>query len=471
MFVEPPKDYWFVMGEYLPPPFGIIQLAAFLEQQDSSLELEVIDSQAEGLDWKKLETRLDALQPDIVAPSTVSTCNAYKVIRTLEIAKKTNPNTTTLVGGQHFSVTAQESLQTYPEIDFIIRGEGERTLAELVQTIKTNSSVSKVAGISYRKDDKIHHTPPRPLIENLDDLPFPGYHFVRDHMKKYHFRLMAGSDTPYALIEASRGCLYQCAFCSQWEYWGGKHRSKSPQRIADEMEYCYREFGSRFLWLTDDNFGLGPKTNQLCDSIIKKGIAENIIWFMQARSDDIVRHQSLLPKLRQSGLMWILVGLENPDPQILKTLNKNLDPSLAKEAMDLLKRNDILAQATLIIGERNDSLESIDTLRQWVNHLDPDVAIYMILTPYPGTALHAVAKKNSWIEDTNWAHYDMLHAIMPTQHLNRQQLQKELFKCYRSFYGSMKRRILGVFSSNIIKRRAYRYMMRQGVLKALRELF
>jgi anaerobic magnesium-protoporphyrin IX monomethyl ester cyclase len=334
-----------------------------------------------------------------------------------------------------------------------------------------NSSVSKVAGISYKDGGKIRHNPPRPLIENLDELPFPGYHFVREHMKKYHFRLMAGLNTPYALIEASRGCLYQCTFCSQWEYWGGKHRSKSPQRIADEMEYCYQEFGSKFLWLTDDNFGLGPKANQLSDAILEKGIADDIIWFMQARADDIVRHKALLPKLRQAGLQWILVGLENPDPQILKTLNKNLDPSLAKEAMDLLKHNDILAQATLIIGERNDTLESIKTLRQWVNHLDPDVAIYMILTPYPGTTLHAVAKKNNWIEDSNWAHYDMVHAIMPTQHLDRHQLQEELFKCYRSFYGSMKRRILGVFSSNAIKRRAYRYMMRQGVLKALRELF
>jgi anaerobic magnesium-protoporphyrin IX monomethyl ester cyclase len=143
VFVEPPKDYWFVMGEYLPPPFSILQLAAYLEQQDATLELEVIDSQAEDLDWEKLETRLKALQPDIVAPSTVSTCNAYKVIKTVEIAKKINPNITTLVGGQHFSVTAQDTLQTYPEIDYVIRGEGERTLAELVQTLKKNSSVSK----------------------------------------------------------------------------------------------------------------------------------------------------------------------------------------------------------------------------------------------------------------------------------------------------------------------------------------
>ncbi len=459
------------MGEYLPPPFGVIQLAAYLEQHDPSLELEVVDCQAEHLDWKGLQKRLDNLQPDIVAPSTIATCNAYKVAKVVEIAKRVNPEVATVVGGQHFSVTAQDALQQYPEIDFVVRGEGERTLAELVGTLKTQSALSKVAGISYRKAGKIYHTPPRPLIENLDELPFPGYHFVKQHMQKYHFTMMAGSNTPYALIEASRGCVYQCAFCSQWEFWGGKHRSKSPQRIADEMEYCYREFGSKFLWLTDDNFGLGANTNQLCDALLEKGVADDIIWFMQARSDDIVRHKTLLPKLRKAGNMWILVGLENPDPKTLKNLNKKLDPSIAKEAMELLKQNDILAQATLIIGEQNDNRDSITKLRRWVNYLDPDIAIFMILTPYPGTKLHMLAQQNKWIEDTNWAHYDMVHAIMPTQHLSRQELQRELFKCYRSFYGSMKRRISGVFSSNIIKRRAYRYMMRQGVLKALRGLF
>ncbi|MFB0523335.1 MAG: radical SAM protein, partial [Candidatus Bathyarchaeia archaeon] len=367
--------------------------------------------------------------------------------------------------------TAQESLETYPEIDIVVRGEGEQTLAELIQALERKGSLSKVKGISFRHGGEIIHTPHRPLINNLDELPFPGYHFVEEHMKKYHFKMMAGANTGYALVEASRGCPHHCTFCSQWRFWGGRWRAKSPRRIADEIEYCYREFGSRFLWLTDDNFGLGERASELCDEIIRRGIADDIMWFVQARCDDIVDHEGLLPKMRRAGNLWVLVGLESHSPETLETFRKGIDPSHAKLAMDLLKRNDIFAQATFIIGERRDSHESIERLREFIDEVDPDLAIFMILTPFPGTELYEVAKRNGWIEDTNWANYDMIHAIMPTENLSREEVQEELYKCYRSFYGSVKRRVKGLFSPNLLKRRTYRYLASQGLLKALRDLF
>ncbi|TRO54039.1 cobalamin B12-binding domain-containing protein, partial [Candidatus Bathyarchaeota archaeon] len=112
LFVEPPKDYWFVMGEYLAPPYGILQLAAYLEKQNEQIEINVIDCNAEGLDWQQLERRIESFNPDIVASSALATCNTYVTLRTLEIAKKLNPEVLTVVGGQHFTVLAQESLET-----------------------------------------------------------------------------------------------------------------------------------------------------------------------------------------------------------------------------------------------------------------------------------------------------------------------------------------------------------------------
>jgi anaerobic magnesium-protoporphyrin IX monomethyl ester cyclase len=103
--------------------------------------------------------------------------------------------------------------------------------------------------------------------------------------------------------------------------------------------------------------------------------------------------------------------------------------------------------------------------------MDPDIAIYMILTPFPGTKIYEEAKRNGWIEDTNWANYDMVHAIMPTQYLTRMEVQEQLYECYRSFYGSMPRRLKGLFSSNKLKRRTYRYLAGQGVLQELKRLF
>src|SRR4030043_1138812 len=132
LFMEPPKDIWFVMGEYLPPPYGIIQLGAYLEKNVEGVEVEVLDCNAEHVDWKGMEKRIESSNPDIVASSSLATCNTYVVARTLETAKKVNPDILTVTGGQHFTATAQESLKEYPVIDVIVRGEGEQTLCEIV---------------------------------------------------------------------------------------------------------------------------------------------------------------------------------------------------------------------------------------------------------------------------------------------------------------------------------------------------
>ncbi|HVP92857.1 MAG TPA: radical SAM protein [Acidobacteriota bacterium] len=265
LFVEPPKDIWFVMGEYLPPPFGIIQLAAYLERETRDIDIEVLDCNAQQVAWKEMEDRIKSSNPDIVASSSLATCNTYVVARALETAKKANPGILTVAGGQHFTATAQESLKAYPEIDVIVRGEGEQTFTELVRNADNKASFSRISGISFRHDGEIIHNSPRPLIENLDDLPYPGYHFVKDIVHRYHFVGMSGRNAPYALIEGSRGCSHNCKFCSQWRHWQGIWRTKTSRRIADEMEFCYRNYGSRFIWLTDDNFGLGKRGNYIAE--------------------------------------------------------------------------------------------------------------------------------------------------------------------------------------------------------------
>jgi len=471
LFVEPPKDIWFVMGEYLPPPYGIIQLAAYLEKEVKDVEIEVLDCNAQQVDWKGLERRIESFNPDVVASSALATCNAYVVARTLETAKRINPNILTVTGGQHFTATAQESLETYPEVDVIVRGEGEQTLVELVRNANKKSFFPKIKGLSFKHKGKIFHNQAGPLIENLNDLPYPGYHFVKDIVHKYHFAAMAGFNAPYALIEGSRGCTHTCTFCTQWRHWLGKWRVKSPKRIADEMEFCYQNYGSRFIWLTDDNLGSGERVSEVADEILQRKMADDLMWFVQARCDDIVRNEKSLPKLRKSGLRWVLLGVETPKQSTLESFKKGITAEDAKKAVALLKENDIAAHTMFIIGDRKDTAESIASLREFVNELDPDFAIFAILTPFPRTEIFEEAKRNGWIEDFSWSHYDMVHAIMPTETLSRKEVQEELYICYRSFYGSWKRRFQGIFSRNELRRRVYWYMASRGILGQLKTLF
>jgi len=467
--VEPPKHYWFVMGEYLSPPSSLLILSAYVERALPDVMVDILDCQAERLSWKGLEQRIATLQPTIICTSGFTT-NVYSCARTCELAKKVNDNIVTVAGGIHFSYTPDESLRNYPEIDYIVRGEGEQTLVDLIKTLHQKGSIYNVQGISWRHNGTIVHNPPRPLIENLDTLPYPAYHLVEQHLKKYHFTMMTGKHTIYMIVEGARGCEHRCSFCTQWNHWRNRWRTKSAKRIADEIEYMHDIYGGVFLWFTDDHMNLRQRGKPLYEELRHRQCKDDIKIFFQVRTDDIIHHPEVLGNLREVGTHWILCGVESDSAEQLKEYNKNICAADAYTAMKLLHQYDIFAQAMFVIGGRKDTHESIERLRRYSEDITPDFAIYTTLTPFPGTSFYDAAKKNGWIQDTNYANYDMTHAIMPTEMLTRQEVQEELYRCYYSYYGSVAKGIAGVFAKNKLKRTVYRHMAGQHVLSRLRRL-
>jgi anaerobic magnesium-protoporphyrin IX monomethyl ester cyclase len=469
LFIEPPRNFWFVMGEYLPPPSALLILAAYVERELPEVDIDIVDCQADRLDWKSLERYIESANPSMVLTSGFTT-NAYTCARTCEIAKTVNADIVTIVGGIHFSFTPDESLQSFPEIDYIVRGEGELTIVDLIKTLENKGKISEVKGISYRKNTKIVHNPGRPLIENLDILPYPAYHLVEEKLKRYHFTMMAGRNTRYMILEGARGCEHQCSFCTQWNHWGNRWRTKSAKRIADEIEFLHETHGGVFLWFADDHMKLGSRGKQLYEELRQRPCKEDVMLFFQARIDDIAQHPDLITKLREVGTYWILCGVETDSQEILNEYKKGIKTQDAYEAMKIMNQNDIFSQAMFVIGTRRDTHESIERLRNYSLDLTPDLAIYTALTPFPGTIYYETAKKNGWIEDTNYANYDMAHAIMPTESLTRKEVQEELWNCYRSFYGSITKNITGVLSKNKLKRTVYRHMAGQYILEKFRRL-
>lgn len=469
LFVEPPRNFWFVMGEYLPPPSVLLILAAYIKRELPQLEIDILDCQAERMNWEGLEKYIESSKPSIVLTSGF-TCNTYTCVRTCEIAKKVDEKIITVVGGIHFSFTSEESLVNFPEIDIIIRGEGELTLVDLIKTLNKKGKLDQVQGISFRNKKVIVHTLSRPLIKNLDSLPYPAYNLIEDNLKKYHFTMMAGRNTRYMILETARGCEYKCSFCTQWNHWGGTWRTKSTKRIVDEIEYLNETYGGVFLWLTDDHVNLRHRGKQLYEELRHRRCKDDIMLFFQARTDDIASNTDLIPKLRDVSVYWILCGVETDSEENLKEYKKGIIKSDAYNAMKLLNKNDIFSQAMFVIGSRRDTHESIERLRQFSLDLAPDIAIYTALTPFPGTIYYETAKKNGWIQDYNYANYDMVHAIMPTETLSKKEVQEELWRCYQTFYGSINKGITGVLSTNKLKRTVYRHMAGQFVLSKLRRL-
>ncbi len=472
LLVEPPKKLWFVMGDYLPPPTQLLQLGAYVEREMPEVRLEVVDCQAEGLNYEGLRKRIAGVAPDVVALSGNMTCNAYTVARAVQVAKEVSPDIRTVVGGQHYTFLADQSLRTIPELDFIVRGEGELTFAALLRSLFDGHAFAGIEGLSFRHDGEVVHAPDRAFVPDLDALPYPAYHLVERLLDRYHFRMMTGPHVRYFVVEGSRGCQYNCSFCTQCLHWRHTWRTKSAKRLADEFQYLQERYGGgeTFFWLADDNFMLAHRGTGFCQEMDRPSLREATSWFVQARADDIAKMESVVPRLRQVGCVWMLLGVEHNSETILGELNKRSSAATAKKAVGILNRSDVLSQAMFILGSRQESAASAEALREFVVDLDPGIPIFGCLTPFPGTRTYQEAEARGWVEDRNWSHYDMIHAIMPTESLSRREVQEELYACYRRFFGSVPRGIRGLLSKNRLKRGAYARMMKKRILRDLRGL-
>jgi anaerobic magnesium-protoporphyrin IX monomethyl ester cyclase len=230
------------------------------------------------------------------------------------------------------------------------------------------------------------------------------------------------------------------------------------------------ELKAGFIWLTDDNFECGRRGDELANELKARGFDESVPWFFQSRTDAIARNPDLISRLRKVGNNWQLIGVESGSAKTLEAFNKGETTNDAKEAVRILKDNDIFSQAMLVIGSRKDGRGSIQATRDFVQELDPHLVVYTILTPLPGSEVHAEARRNGWIEDENYGHYDMAHAIMSTETLSRNEVQGELYDCYKDFYASPVKALKGLFSSNEIKKNCFRHLAGKRVLGTLRQL-
>ncbi|MHA2245167.1 MAG: B12-binding domain-containing radical SAM protein [Candidatus Hodarchaeales archaeon] len=477
LLIEPPKNYWFVMGDYLPPPFNLILLAAVVEKELPDVEVKVIDSQAEELDWMALEQRIKQEKADIVGTGSHATCNVYKTVRTLDIAKKSDPEVITITGGSHFTMFDEETLNQYPFIDIIVRYEAEKALVDLLRHFQTHGrlkeALKNIKGIAFKQNGDFRRTADYPPLtsEELDSLPYPAYHLLPD-MKKYHFAMM--SDAPYIILEGSRGCTHNCTFCSQTTFYRRHWSAKSVKRIADEMEWMYNTFGSRFFWFTDDNFcGGSPRSiEDLCQEMLSRGLnGDEIEWFAQMRVDSILKVDTVLSTMNRAGNYWQLVGGESPLKNVLDEFKKGIQGNQTIDAIKLLKKNNIMAQLMIMLGHENETRESIQQTMRWATDVvKPDFIITMLVTPYPGTPMYEDLSEKGRIIDDNWTNYDMIHAVCDMKYLSAIELQEELYNAYRHVYDSWSRRFGGIFSRNKYKRRIFWYYFKAGVVGQLKKL-
>ncbi|MEW6039940.1 MAG: radical SAM protein, partial [Elusimicrobiota bacterium] len=291
-------------------PLGLAYIAAVLEKAGHSVQ--VID-----LNHEK----------SFVLPKTVDLVGITAASSTIEyawdIAKQVKEkNILTVLGGPHVTILPEESLQ-HKEVDFVVRGEGEETIVELISSLEKNESLTNVRGISFKENNRIVHNQNRPFIENLDKLPFPAYHLFPPIKHYKSAQPFLARRRISASIMTSRGCPFNCVFCYKGMF-GHVWRSRSPENIIDEWKFLVKELKVKEIRIQDDIFNQDIKrAEKICEMIKDNNII--VPWSLPngIRADKF--NVTLISKMKQSGCFQVAFGVESGDQTVLNNIGKKLD--------------------------------------------------------------------------------------------------------------------------------------------------
>lgn len=425
LFVNPPQTaskYKF-MG-VIAPPLGIAYMAGVL--QENHIDVEILDASAEDMDFKDVEKELLKRKPDLVA-LTALTPTIGRALETAQVVKETLPDSIVVMGGYHPTFNFIETLED-ENVDIIIRGEGEYIMLNLVQALENQSSLHDVKGIVFedKNSKEIVVNPEAPLIQNLDELPFPALNLLP--MKKYRLLDM---DTHMTTMITTRGCPMQCSFCSSAAMHGKKIRERSVENIVDEIEYLKTNYDIDTIAFMDDTFTLKKrKVMAICDEILKRNI--EIMWGCTSRVDTL--DEKLLKKMKEAGCITIFIGVESADQQQLDNMCKNTTIAKIENAFKIAHKLKIRTIASVALGMPGDTKEIMNKTVKFVHKLKPNYAIYSLATPYPGTKFYKEAFEKNLIKIKDWSKYTLITPILETIDCSLNDMRKIQAKAFMKFY-------------------------------------
>lgn len=393
LFVRPPRPLWPFNGPHSAfwPPLAFASMSAELRARLPDIQIQILDAPALQMGWKTLEAEIRSRKPAYVGIGEEAV-SCVEGLRLAKIAKDCAARV--IAGGCFFAHVAPEALAT-GLIDAVVHGEGEATLVELVQAFQSgrNEDLALVKGISFRDGEAVITTPPRPLLNDLDRLPMPAYDLLP--VERYGAR--SRNHPQLAAIELGRGCVGACDFCVLWRQMGrhnGDHpapclRVKSPERLREEIHVLAHRYGRRYLGWVDPCFNAHPDApGQLAELLLKDNlILGQSAW---ARTDGIVRDAAsgALASCVRSGLNELYLGIERPDAESLKTLNKTSDLDQARSAMRILKHEhpSVYTIGSFIYGLPGDTQSTVQAIHRLSTELELDQSFFIPLTPLPGTS-------------------------------------------------------------------------------------
>ncbi|MFH1229781.1 MAG: radical SAM protein [Candidatus Aenigmatarchaeota archaeon] len=411
----------------MEPPLGICYLAATLEKE--GYEVKIIDAEAERLATDALVKKVEELKPGVIG-LTCTTPMVASVKRTSEALKKALPDSKIVVGGPHVTAVPEDLLkESY--IDIAAIGEAEHTIVDLVKHIEENKSLKGCKGIAFKEDGKIVKTECRPLIEDVDKIPFPARHLLS--IDKYMHATIVSRKTKknYTNIMSSRGCPFKCIFCGSRTTFGGVARFRTPKLVVDEIEECYNKYDIGMFGFSDDTLTVKKEhISEICNEIIKRKL--EIVWFAQARVSTV--DKEILELMKKAGCEAVHYGYESGNQEILNNIKKGITLQQAIDATRITKEVGIKIHGYFMIGNPGETEETIKQTIAFAKKLDPDTAQFTMATPFPGTELYEIflSKSHEIKEFKDYRWYN--DAVFVPSGMTKEQLLKLHGKAYREFY-------------------------------------
>ena len=450
LLVEPPKTPWEMMGDVVAPPLGLAQLAGCLEA--AKIPVDILDANALELDLAGLEEAIARANADVIG-ITVFTPYVPDVERAVVTARRAAPGATIVLGGPHVTFTVEETLETMPGADIIVRGEGDQIIVDLARALDTGDGLEDVPGISYRQNGGIVENPSPPPLD-LSDHPLPAFHLMP--MERYHFASLGG---PFATVVASRGCPFQCSFCSEWPFWRGGWRPHEPEWVVEQLDTLVNRYGRTNIWFGDDCFNVNrDHMAAICEGILERQIEVN--WYYQGRADLLVKHKDLLPLMRRSGNRMVQLGIEASNDRQRDELNKQLRTDTVEEAVRLLREHDIVCQGMQIVGLPSDTPRAFEQKVHLANRLNMDFPVFLIYTLFPGAQAYDEAVAQGLIElPADYARHDMAHVLVPPEKMTIQQVYSYTRWAWMTVYLHPVRLVRNMLSGNAWRRQNWGGML------------
>lgn len=409
------------------PPLGILYIAGVMEK--AGVDVKVLDIDADKIDSRGLVGFISNFEPALIG--ITATTPTIKEAFELSDLIKSRFQIPIILGGIHPTMNA-DSCAKHPSIDFVVKGEGEDVIEEFIEEFgKRNRDFSKIKGLLWKNNGTVIFNGDRELINDLDNLPFPARHLLRNPSA---YRPPDAEHLPVASIMTTRGCPGRCTYCCTQNIFRDKYRMRSIDNVLQEIDDIINNFKVREIHIADDAFNVNKeRTIKLCEAIRNKKYSVNFEFLNGLRADAV--DEEILNAFKSIKIRNVGFGVENADESILKSVKKNISPGKVRRAIALSKKMGFKTWVFFMIGLPGETALTIKKTIAFAKETDPDFAKFLIFKPFPGSVIYDLIKQKNLVDNFDYNDYGVYTPpVHKLETLTKADLLYWQKKAFRQFY-------------------------------------